>query len=615
MMTPDKSSSKKTFQVDLEPVGKRIDIERGTNLLEAAQLAGVQLTSLCGGTGLCDSCRVRVDRGEVSEPTFEEREIFGDDLASGFRLACQTIPESDVKIDIPPESLTTPQRLQIEGQEVSVTPEPVVRSVDISIPPPTLEDLRSDVGRLTDVLGEMEIRSPSFRLPLLRDLSSQVRAQDYSASIVLRGDEVVALLPQGEELLGLAVDVGTTKLAAYLVDLADGKTLAKQGAMNPQVGYGEDVISRIAFANQQEHAGDILQSKLIEAINTIIGELTTEAQASPEQIVDAVVVGNTSMHHLFAGLPVRQLGIAPYVPAVADAFDVPVSDLGLQIAPGAYIHLPPNIAGYVGADHVAMLLATGMSEASGVALALDIGTNTEISLSCEGRLLTCSCASGPAFEGAHIHDGMRASQGAIERVQIIGDNVFVQTIDSQPAVGICGSGILDAVAEMLKAGIIDPRGALQEESPHVRGKDADAHLLLVPAAESGHKSDIIVTRKDVNEIQLAKGAIRAGIEVLLKEAGIEYQAIDTFIVAGAFGTYLDVNSAVRIGMFPSLPLERFHQVGNAAGIGAKQILISSVSRDTAKEIVRKVEYLELTTHPEFTDEFMNALFLAEYRQE
>jgi uncharacterized 2Fe-2S/4Fe-4S cluster protein (DUF4445 family) len=614
-MTTDKPSTKKTFQVDLEPVGKRIDIEQGTNLLEAAQLAGVHLASLCGGAGLCDSCRVRVDRGEVSEPTLEEREIFGGDLASGFRLACQTIPESDVKVDIPPESLTTPQRLQIEGQEVTVSPESVVRAVDISIPPPTLEDLRSDVGRLKDVLGEMEIRSPSFRLPLLRDLSSQVRAQDYSARIVLRGDEVVALLPPGEELLGLAVDVGTTKLAAYLVDLGEGKTLAKIGSMNPQVGYGEDVISRIAFANQQEHAGEILQSKLIEAINTMIEELTAEAQVSPDQIVDAVVVGNTSMHHLFAGLPVRQLGIAPYVPAVSDAFDVPASDLGLHVARGAYVHIPPNIAGYVGADHVAMLLSTGMSEATGVVLALDIGTNTEISLSCDGRLLTCSCASGPAFEGAHIHDGMRASQGAIERVQIIGDNVFVQTIDTQPAVGICGSGILDAVGEMLKAGIIDPRGALQEESLHVRGKDADAHFLLVPAAESGHGSDIIVTRKDVNEIQLAKGAIRAGIEVLLKEAGIEHQAIDTFVVAGAFGTYLDVNSAVRIGMFPSLPNERFHQVGNAAGIGAKQMLISSTSRDTAKEIVRRVEYLELTTHPDFTDEFMNALFLAEHRQD
>jgi uncharacterized 2Fe-2S/4Fe-4S cluster protein (DUF4445 family) len=611
MMKSDTGSTKKTIQIDFEPIGRRIDIEQGTNLLEAAQLAGVQLASLCGGVGICDSCQVRVDQGEVSEPTFEEREIFGEDLSTGHRLACQTIPMDDVKVDIPPESLTTPQRLQIEGQETAVRPQPVVRALDITIPPPTLEDLRSDVSRLRDALGEIEIESPSFRLPFLKDLSSQVRAQDYSASIVLRGDEVIGLLPQGEDLLGLAVDVGTTKLAAYLVDLSRGRTLAKKGAMNPQVGYGEDVISRIAFANQQEQAGDILQSKLIEAINAMIEDLTTNAQVSTDQIVDAVVVGNTSMHHLFAGLPVRQLGVAPYVPAVTDAFDVPASDLGIHIAPGAYVHLPPNIAGYVGADHVAMLLATGMSEASGVVLALDIGTNTEISLASGGRLLTCSCASGPAFEGAHIHDGMRASQGAIERVQIIGEDVFVQTIDARPAVGICGSGILDAVAEMVKAGIIDQRGALQEDNLHVQGKDADAHLLLVPASVSEHGRDIIVTRKDVNEIQLAKGAIRAGIEVLLQEAGIEQGAIDKFIVAGAFGTYLDVNSAVRIGMFPSLPIERFHQVGNAAGIGAKQILVSSHSREVAKKIVEKVEYLELTIHPNFTDEFMNALFLVE----
>jgi len=318
-----------------------------------------------------------------------------------------------------------------------------------------------------------------------------------------------------------------------------------------------------------------LQSILADAVNGLVQGLCEEANVSIERIVEVVAVGNTAMHHLFAGLPVQQLGMAPYVPAVSDTLDFRACEIGIDLAPGAYIYLPSNIAGFVGADHVAVLLANDIGKSSGKVIVLDIGTNTEISLVSDGRLLSCSCASGPAFEGAHIHDGMRAAPGAIERVQIEGERINLQTIKNQPPVGICGSGILDAVSEMLDAGLLNKSGKLEKDSPLMRtNQDDQAEFVLAPASISAHGRDIIITRKDINEIQLAKAAIRAGIEILLKEAGIDFSELDEFIVAGAFGTYLDIKSTIRTGMFPPLPVSRFRQVGNAAGMGAKQMLVS-----------------------------------------
>jgi uncharacterized 2Fe-2S/4Fe-4S cluster protein (DUF4445 family) len=608
LMSEDSNLHTKSYSIDFEPVGRRIDIDASDDLLTAAQNAGIQLISLCGGVGSCDSCRIRIVSGKLSPPTKEEKEIFNSqELKQGYRLACQARPLSDVKLDVPPSSLTTKQRLQIEGQEISIEPDPVVVPVDVNLKPPTFEDLRADVTRIKQALETLGITSPRIGFPVLESLSGQLRVLGWTSRLALRGNEVVAVLPPEKHLLGLAVDIGTTKLAAYLVELSSGNTLAKIGEMNPQISYGEDVVSRIAYTNANEDGREILQDKVVSTINTMLDDLCDEVQVSREQIVDAVVVGNTAMHHLFAGLPVRQLGEAPFVPEISDALDIPSQSIGLALSPGAYVHLPPIIAGYVGPDQVAMLLATEAVEREKTVIALDIGTNTEISLITGDRVLCCSCASGPAFEGAHIHDGMRAAPGAIERLQIQGQEVRVSTVGGQPAVGICGSGILDAISQMLSEGLIDFRGMLQEDHPLIQRVGEELIVLLVPASDSGSERDVIVTRKDVNEIQLAKGAIRAGIEVLLKEAELSYEEIGEIIVAGAFGTYLDIRSAIGIGMFPDLPQTRFRQVGNAAGMGAKQMLISSERRQTAEEISKKVEYLELTTHPDFMDEFLKAM--------
>jgi len=305
------------------------------------------------------------------------------------------------------------------------------------------------------------------------------------------------------------------------------------------------------------------------------------------------------------------LGNAPYLAATSDPLDVKVRDIGLPLGSGAYVHLLPNIAGFVGADHVAMILATGLYQADETTLALDIGTNTEIALYHKGKLVSCSTASGPAFEGAHITFGMRAAEGAVERVQISDGNVSLQTIDDKPPVGICGSGILDAVAQLYRNGILDIKGGMLNSHPRVRDTANGKEFVLVPAEESGLGRDIVVTRGDISQIQLAKGAIRAGINILLQEVGIDAEDIDRFIVAGAFGTYIDVQSAMDIAMFPTLPLERFQQVGNAAGAGARMALLSRQARNLAVEIAHAAQYLELTNDPRFTEQFTVSMFLAD----
>jgi len=608
--------NKTEYIVNFQPIGRRVTVLSGNSLLSAAQGAGINIASICGGIGICDSCKIRLINGTLAEPTLEEKALFTfNELQSGYRLACQSYPQSDLIIEIPPESLTAPQRLQIEGQSQIVQIDPAVIPIELEIDEPTINDLRSDTVRVIDALKKEGVKPPIYlNLHVLEVMSPLLRKYKWHSRMAIRKGAIVAVLPPSTSLLGLAVDVGTTKLAAYLCDLNTGAILAKTGAMNPQTAFGEDVISRISYSNNVPSGRKTLQTRLIDTLNQIIQELCLQVgnnrlTFSTAQIVEAVVVGNTAMHHLFTGLPVLQLGMAPYVPAVSNSLEFEANRIGFNIAPGAIIYLPPNIAGYVGADHVAMLLATGIWSSTKTTIALDIGTNTEISLSYQGQLLSCSCASGPAFEGAHIQAGMRAAPGAIERVQVIRNELRTQTIDNVAPIGICGSGILDAIACMHEIGALDHRGSFLPAHPSVKQNDHKYEFLLVNGSKSGNGQDIVITRQDVNEIQLAKGAIRTGIEVLLESAGISADAIEEFIIAGAFGTYINIPSAIEIGMFPELPLDRFRQVGNAAGAGARQLLLSMEQRSLAEEIAERVKYIELSTYPNFTNIFSKSLFI------
>lgn len=459
-------------------------------------------------------------------------------------------------------------------------------------------------------------RASGLRLACRTTLLADARVDVPSDSLVseqrlqLEGDEppLPAGPPSGVPArLGLAVDIGTTKLALFLVDLDTGRTLARRGVMNPQIAYGEDVVSRIAYAGAGAQTEGVLRRTLLRTLDAAVAELCAGMGATPERIAEAVVVGNTAMHHLFAGLPVRSLGMAPFEPATTEPIELEAGSAGLALAPGAALYLPPVVAGWVGADHLAVLVACGLGDSKGPALAVDIGTNTEVSLATGGRILTCSSPSGPAFEGAHIGAGMRAAPGAIERVHIRDGAASVLTVGRRPPVGVCGSGVVDAVAEMLRTGLLDARGNVGSAPPARKPAAGPNELLLAPAAATGHGRDIVLTRGDVNEIQLAKAAVRAAIDVLLAAADVEAAALDRVFVAGAFGSYLDLGSAVRIGLLPDLPLERYRQVGNAAGIGARRMLVSPGARRAAETLARRIEHVELTAHPAFHRRFVTAM--------
>jgi uncharacterized 2Fe-2S/4Fe-4S cluster protein (DUF4445 family) len=594
------------FTIDFEPVGRRGQFNQEQSLLDCARQLSVDLVSICGGIGSCDRCKVQVIAGKVTKPTLEEEaELSASELEQGYRLACQTHPLSDVKLHVPPESLTAPQRTQIEGLEVDVEPDPPVRGLVVHLTPPTLETPQADAQNLWAALAAQGLENGTIDFRVEQTLSWYIRQYDWSPSVALRGNEIVALGAPSTRWLGLAVDIGTTKVAGYLIDIESGTTLAAKGLMNPQISYGEDVVSRIVAASKSPADAARLQSLLTEALSQLAADLCAGVNAQPTEIAEAVVVGNTAIHHLFLGLTVKQLGLSPYVPAVDAALDVKAREIGLRIAPGAYVHLLPNIAGYVGADHVAMLLATRLAESDGIILAIDIGTNTEICLNHKGKMTSVSCASGPAFEGAHIRFGMRAAPGAIEHVRLEGERLEIQTIGGEPPVGICGSGLLDAVAQMRGNQVLDRSGKM---TPHPRVRNTDGSNEFVLAERPG-LDDITISQKDVRELQLAKAAIRLGIQALVEAEGLTENDLEGVIIAGAFGTFIDVESAITIGMLPNLPLDRFKQVGNAAGTGARLALISQTEREKANQIAKRDGYIELAKVSNFNRKFAEATYL------
>lgn len=604
--------SSPTFRIDFEPIGKRVEIEEGTPLLEAARQGGIELTSSCGGEGNCGQCRITVVSGDVSSPLPEEAFILTrEELEQGERLACCTLARSDVKVNIPRDSLVTNQRLQIAGVSQDVTVDPLVRSWNISPLPPSLEDSRADAERVRDaVVHEAGLSDLQIEPAVVTQISENARSFDWQMTAYTHGSRLVGVAARDSGPVGMAVDLGTTKVAAYLVDLQSGEDLALAGAPNPQISYGEDVISRLAYTHRNDDGSEKMAALVQATLNNLLGELVAKAGVKREQVVDLCIVGNTAMTHLLLQLPVRQLALAPYVAATNAPVSIRARDLGQQAAAGADVYLPPCIGGFVGADHVAMIMASDLDVTEKVAIGIDIGTNTEIVLARpdRGRLYALSAASGPAFEGAHIGDGMRAAAGAIEAVQLTKDGVLLKTIDEAPAVGLCGSGIVDAIAELHRWQLINKHGRFTSDNDRVREGRHGPELVLVPREESGSGRDVVVSQKDVNEIQLAKGAIRGGLDVLLETTETPPDMVQQVLIAGAFGSYLDLESTLALGLFPPFPRAVYRQIGNAAVIGAKRALVSRHERDRAKKVTEKTQYIELTTQPGFKRRFALGMY-------
>ncbi len=603
------------YAVDFQPIGRKGECRADETILACARRLGVDISSVCGGRGTCNSCRIRITSGALSEPTDIETGAFTrQELDNCWRLACQTSPTSDCQVEIPLESMTASQRVYIEELEIAIAPDPAVKAYHIQLTTPSLSDQRGDTDRVLAGLNEQHgVACRKIDINVLRALSPRLRNWNWECQTSVRHDEVVALGPWPSRQLGLAVDLGTTTIAGYLIDLNDGQTLAYTGAVNPQVNYGEDIISRIDYAIKSSDGEIKLHELAVNKLNEMVTNLCAKAGTSIEEIVEATVVCNTAMHHILLNLPVKQLVLTPFSATANLSLDVKAHELGLRIAQGAYIHFPPNISGFVGSDHVSMLLASNHGLTDGPVVALDIGTNTEISLLVGDEITTTSCASGPAFEGGHIKHGIRAVEGAIERLRITEDGVNYQTINKARPIGICGSGVLDALAQLYLAKIIDGGGRLAKGNPRVRVIENRAEFVLVDGEGEDRKSSIVITQKDVRELQLAKAAIRSSIQLLLEATGFVDEDISEVIIAGSFGSYIDVSSAITVGLLPALPLDRFHQVGNAAGMGAKLALVSLAKRKEAEGIASRTHYIELANASAFKQTFIETSHIGRYR--
>lgn len=598
------------YRLRFPQLQREIEARADETIQECARRQGLRIIAACGGRGVCGSCLIRVVEGGVAARPGEaqmQREPVPRPghlrQRNKWLRACQHVAASDCTIEVSPRSLAPVVRAEVQSADTErLAARPAVFACEVSLTAATLHDCRADAERLVAALAEAGQGRPTVDLAVARSLPAVFRAQLHGGSAALhawmRNGEVIAVMPAGGQGLALAIDLGTTNIAAFLLELRSGARLATLAVENPQVGWGGDVISRINAAIKDAEVASDLRRAVVEAINAIARDLCAAVGVGPEVILDATICGNTAMHHLLLGLPVAQLGRAPFVAASGASLDVRARDLGLAVAAGAWVHVVGAVGGFVGGDHVTALLATELHwSGAAAAVVMDIGTNTEISVIHDGRIICASAPSGPALEGGHISCGMRAAAGAIERVAVLRGELRVETIGARPAIGLCGSGVLDTVAALLEAGLANGTGRIIPGHARVL---TDAHgMRSVRLART-----VLFSQSDLRAVQLAKAAIRTATDLLLEEAGIAADQVERFVIAGSFGAYISVRSAIAIGLLPPLPIERYVQLGNAAGAGVRLAAVSTVARARAAQLAAGARYVELSTRAAFQKHFL-----------
>ncbi len=632
------------FKVIFQPAGRRGEIEEGTTILKAAQRLGVDLEALCGDKKVCGKCKVRIEEGYFEkdnmlsgmqhiaplEPTPDEMKHIKPEDGPGIRLACSCEIHGDLKVFVPERSRAGKQVVRKAAKELSIALDPAVRKYTLTLTAPTLHDMTTgDYERVAKAMEETYgLKGLEFDYQVLLQLQDALREGDWTITLtVWMGREIVKVEPGHVDVCyGLAVDIGTTTCVGYLCDLSTGKVINTESMMNPQVPYGEDVMSRITYAMTNPEGLRTMQDAIITGLNEIIEKVVSEVKKDgphPGSAIDDItIVFNTAMHHIFLGLNPVYIGRSPFIPALQRSLDIKARDLGIKINPSAYLHVLPIEAGFVGADNVGVLIAQEQYFQDDMVLIIDIGTNGELLLGNKDRVCSTSCATGPAFEGAQIKFGMRAAPGAIEKVKIdpetkdpiykvIGKADWHTHIEGKiNAKGICGSAIIDVIAEMFKAGIIDKTGKFVMDlgTNRVR-RDADGkpEYVLAWAEETSINQDITVTQADVRALQLAKGALYTGAKLMMQKMGVT--KLDRVELAGAFGSHIDREASLTLGMFPDVPIDKVVVVGNAAGDGARMALLNKAKRVEADERARWVEFVEIATEPTFEKEFMQAMHI------
>jgi len=632
------SSSVEQAMVVFTPSGKRGNFAIGTSLLQAARDLGVDLDSVCGGRGLCGRCQVVCPEGEFSKHNIKSSpahlgestrvearyQRINGDFAQGRRLGCQATVHGDLVIDVPADSQVHKQVIRKALSHANITVNPAVRLYVVDVQEPDMHDPSGDLRRLKQALAEeWQLEELQAGLPLLKGLQNALRSGKWQVTVAVHEDKNILAVWPGfkESIYGLAVDVGSTTIAGHLVELGSGKVLASSGAMNPQIRFGEDLMSRVSYVMMNPGGDTDMTEAVVGAINELIIDVSTQAEIDITDILEMSFVANPVMHHLLLGINPVELGGAPFALTTDEALTVDAASMGVQAHAQAKAYLLPCVAGHVGADTAGVVLSEQPQQLEEITLLVDVGTNAEIVLGNSQRLLACSSPTGPAFEGAQISGGQRAAPGAIERVRIDRDTLephfsvigclswsnepdFKANTANTGVTGICGSGIIEVVAEMFLAGIIDSNGvvdgALAERNPRIEANDRTFSYLL-------HEGDVTVriTQNDVRQIQLAKAALYAGVRLLMDRLGID--SVDRIRLAGAFGSHIDVKYAMVLGLIPDCNLQQVSSAGNAAGTGALMALLDKDARTSIENIVRHIEKVETAVEPDFQQHFVEAM--------
>lgn len=607
-----------TYLVRILPHGAELRVPSGTLVSEALDRSGHRVPLDCGGKGKCGRCRVTLE-GAVSQPDNAEQKLLGDELlGENVRLACRATIEGEARVTISDQERLPLRDWSMEDDDrIELQSTPIITAHTVRVTAPSQDDLRSDARRVLDAVSDAQ-PTDQVELTVIRRLTQVAREQGWELELFHRGRELIGALPAGLKPLGVAVDLGSTKLEAFLIDLETAEILAAKGALNPQAAYGADVVTRLQRAMSSPAEARQLAKMLRETLATLVGELARAADVDVEQIAEVCVAGNSAIAHLFLELPAKPLAAAPYVSAWSEPLDIKAREVGLElVAPGAYFHCPPQLGGYVGADNVAMILGAELDRPGPLRLGLDIGTNTELVLAlpdADGpRLFVASAPSGPALEGAHLSSGMRAVSGAIRSVTAVEGGFEYQTMLDAPPSGFCGSGVIDAVAALRQVGLLDERGHFDRSDERVR-KEAEGNapgrgpnIVFVTGDQTADGHDLRLNQRDISEIQLAKSAIRAAALTLLDAAGVDEDDVEEIILAGSFGSHIDVASAKTLGLLPDVSGATYRQVGNAAARGVKRILVDAAIRARAAALPEHVTYVELTATPAYNKFFARHL--------
>ncbi|MFH1258609.1 MAG: ASKHA domain-containing protein [Elusimicrobiota bacterium] len=615
------------------PSNREIAIDEHTDLLTAAINSGVYISSACGGEGTCGRCKVVVKKGKFSSES--SHWLSAEEKAKNYVLACATQPLSDLEVFIPIESrlekiqvVTGQEDLYTSAEAIEQSPvrpeekifahSPLVNKHYLPITPPSLENNRADLERLySEIKKKQDLPVIYTSLPVLRRIGKVFRQSDWkvTASMGERdGFWELLQLEAGDtskKSYGIALDVGTTTVVTYLVDLNKGEILGAKASYNRQMSFGDDVITRISYAEKEEGL-ETLHKSVVETINDLIWTLSQEKGVSLNDILVIQSAGNTTMLHLLLQIPPVYIRKQPYIPTVNFPPVVRAQEVGIKINPRGLLSCLPGIASYVGGDITAGVLACGMDNFSTISLLIDLGTNGEMVLGNKDWLVTCACSAGPAFEGVGIKCGIRAMEGAIQRVEVSADgkNIDCDVIGNVLPKGICGSGLVDIPGEFLKKRIINREGRfIQGSSPFIRKGENCWEFVLVAKEKSATGQDIVINEDDLQTLIRSKGAIYLGAQVMLEQVGLSFDNLAQIYISGGFGTYLNIEKAILIGLLPDLPRDKFHFIGNSSITGAKMCLLSRQARQKAQEIAKKMTYIELSTNPKFMNDYTATLFL------